>query len=115
MFRVPDGIDPKVRKVLQDIQGILFKLAKQGSVLPRTPRQGLQMISSAVGGEVTENYAPDGTIHGDLFVDGTIHGGVASVDLNPAVSDVTASRALNTVYQNGNSTMIRVDVSVELT
>ena len=118
MFRIPDGVDPQTRKALQAIQGELFKLAKRGDV--RSGDTVYQVVSRREKGKTPSPGLPnetsgDRTIHGDLYVDGTIHGSVSTGIKNivPAVTDVTGSRVIGTVYQNTNSTMLDVRVSVE--
>ena len=97
MFRIPDGIDPKVKAVLQVIQGELYKLAKKGT---KGGDVGGSTTYTIVSGDtksgvgIPTETSGDQTIHGDLFVDGTIHGtidGAVIGDLNHLTSDLSGS------------------------
>ena len=110
MFRIPNGIDPKMKQVLQSIQGEMFKLAKKG---------GGGNIGGGVSREIvyvtTEDA--DSRVDGDLYVDGSIDGtlvGEWDGNLTPAVNVVTGSRSVGVAYHNTNSTMMDVRVCVEI-
>lgn len=82
-FTIPQGIDPKLRTMLQSIQGELFSL-KRGAGRKVGGGEVVNLISSGGGsktvvvsgggssGVLPPEYYGDFTIHGDLIVDGTI-------------------------------------------
>jgi len=127
-FTIPTDIDPKVRVMAQQIQGVLYALLKAKKVGGGGGQQviyqssgvsggGTVSVPVSGGGGVVEEYPDDLTIHGDLFVDGTIHGTVDSavtVALDPDVTNATGSRSMGTIYQNTSDTMMDVRVSMEM-
>ncbi len=123
MFRIPDKIwtdNPEVARTLQVIQGELFKLMNEDGGM-----QGGTVVNQVIGRQTDQTATPvevhseilgDYTIHGDLFVDGTIHGltSTSISDIDVDVNDVTGSRAIGTIYQNGESTYKEIGISLKI-
>ena len=86
MFRIPDGIDPRLIPTLQAIQSELFRLRKAGTGVGQGGKvayympTGVDNIRNDPTVEVVEEFEGSYVIHGDLHVDGNIHG-----DINPFI------------------------------